>query len=50
MAKANIEKKPPKGAVRFSLSLSDEQKKAKAEIDIRQNIIQLLSGTKFQHY
>ena len=32
MAKANIEKKPPKGAVRFSLSLSDEQKKAKAEI------------------
>jgi len=32
MAKANISKTPPKGAVRFSLSLSAEQKKAKTEI------------------
>ena len=32
MAKTNLEKKPPKGVVRFSLSLSEEQKKAKAEI------------------
>ena len=32
MAKANIEKTPPKGAVRFSLSLSKEQKSAKTEI------------------
>jgi len=32
MAKANTDKIPPKGAVRFSLTLSEEQKKAKAEI------------------
>jgi len=32
MAKVNSEKTPPKGAVRFSLSLSPEQKIAKAEI------------------
>jgi phosphate starvation-inducible PhoH-like protein len=32
MAKANTDKTPPKGAVRFSLTLSEEQKKAKAEI------------------
>ena len=32
MTKANIDKKAPKGAVRFSLSLSAEQKAAKAEI------------------
>ena len=32
MAKQNMEKKPPKGSVRFSLSLSKEQKKAKTEI------------------
>ena len=32
MAKQNIEKVPPKGAIRFSLSLSPEQKKAKTEI------------------
>lgn len=32
MAKQNIEKAPPKGSVRFSLTLSDEQKAAKAEI------------------
>ena len=32
MAKTNIEKTPPKGAVRFSISLSAEQKKAKTEI------------------
>tara|TARA_R110002012_G_scaffold109796_1_gene253905 strand:+ start:132 stop:797 length:666 start_codon:yes stop_codon:yes gene_type:complete len=32
MAKANTEKTPPKGAVKFSLSLSEEQKIAKAEI------------------
>ena len=32
MTRQNIEKKPPKGAVRFSLSLSQEQKKAKTEI------------------
>ena len=32
MAKQNIEKAPPKGPVRFSLTLSDEQKAAKAEI------------------
>ena len=30
--KTNKEKTPPKGSVRFSLSLSDEQKKAKTEI------------------
>ena len=28
----NKDKTPPKGAVRFSISLSDEQKKAKTEI------------------
>ena len=32
MAKANTEKTPPKGAVRFSLSLSPEQKAAKTQI------------------
>ena len=32
MARQNIERKPPKGTVRFSLSLSQEQKKAKTEI------------------
>jgi len=32
MTKSNIEKTPPKGAVRFSISLSAEQKKAKTEI------------------
>jgi phosphate starvation-inducible PhoH-like protein len=32
MPKENIEKKSPKGAIRFSLTLSDEQKSAKAEI------------------
>jgi len=32
LTKANIDKKAPKGAVRFSLSLSAEQKAAKAEI------------------
>ena len=32
MAKQNIEKKPPKGSVKFSLSLSPEQKKAKTQI------------------
>ena len=32
MPKPNISKTPPKGAVRFSLSLSEEQKKAKTEI------------------
>jgi phosphate starvation-inducible PhoH-like protein len=32
MAKSNTDKTPPKGAVRFSLTLSEEQKKAKAEI------------------
>ena len=32
MAKQNTAKKPPKGSVRFSLSLSAEQKKAKTEI------------------
>ena len=32
MPKPNIAKTPPKGAVRFSLSLSEEQKKAKTEI------------------
>ena len=30
--KNNKDKTPPKGAVRFSLSLSPEQKKAKTEI------------------
>lgn len=32
MPKENIEKKSPKGAIKFSLTLSDEQKSAKAEI------------------
>ena len=32
MPKPNITKTPPKGAVRFSLSLSGEQKRAKTEI------------------
>ena len=31
MAKTNIEKTPPKGAVRFSISLSAEQKKLVVE-------------------
>ena len=32
MAKQNVKKTPPKGAIRFSISLSEEQKKAKTEI------------------
>jgi len=32
MPKLNMEKTPPKGAVRFSLSLSNEQKRAKTEV------------------
>ena len=32
MAKQNIEKVPPKGPVRFSISLSEEQKEAKQKI------------------
>ena len=32
MPKTNITKSPPKGSVRFSLSLSEEQKKAKTQI------------------
>ena len=32
MTKQNIDKKPPKGSVKFSLSLSPEQKKAKTQI------------------
>ena len=32
MTKQNIEKNPPKGSVKFSLSLSPEQKKSKTEI------------------
>jgi predicted ribonuclease YlaK len=32
MAKQNIEKNPPKGPIKFSLSLSEEQKLSKAEI------------------
>ena len=32
MAKSNIEKAPPKGPVKFSLSLSEEQKEAKSQI------------------
>ena len=32
MAKTNIEKTPPKGSIRFSISLSPEQKKAKTDI------------------
>jgi len=32
MPRANITKTPPKGAVRFSISLSDEQKNSKSEI------------------
>ena len=32
MTKQNIDRKPPKGSVKFSLSLSQEQKKAKTQI------------------
>ncbi len=32
MPRANITKTPPKGAIRFSLSLSEEQKKSKTQI------------------
>ena len=32
MAKKNTEKDPPKGSIKFSITLSEEQKKAKAEI------------------
>ena len=32
MATENINKKIPKGAIRFSLTLSDEQKEAKTQI------------------
>ena len=32
MTKQNIDKKPPKGSVKFSLTLSQEQKKAKTQI------------------
>jgi phosphate starvation-inducible PhoH-like protein len=32
MAKKNNEKDPPKGSIKFSITLSEEQKKAKAEI------------------
>ena len=32
MAKQNIEKTPPKGNIRFSISLSEEQKKSKTQI------------------
>ena len=32
MTKQNIDKKPPKGSIKFSLTLSQEQKKAKTEI------------------
>ena len=32
MSRENIEKTPPKGPIRFSISLSDEQREAKAEI------------------
>ena len=32
MAKQNVKKTPPKGSFRFSISLSEEQKKAKTEI------------------
>lgn len=32
MAKQNIEKNPPKGQIKFSITLSKEQKEAKAEI------------------
>ena len=32
MSKQNTEKKPPKGSIKFSLTLSKEQKKAKTEI------------------
>ena len=32
VTKSNKDKTPPKGSVRFSLSLSPEQKKAKTEI------------------
>ena len=32
MAKKNNEKDPPKGSIKFSITLSEEQKNAKAEI------------------
>ena len=32
MTKQNKDKKPPKGSVKFSLTLSQEQKKAKTQI------------------
>ena len=32
MSKQNIEKKPPKGSIKFSITLSQEQKKAKTQI------------------
>ena len=32
MPKQNIEKKPPKGSIKFSITLSQEQKKAKTQI------------------
>ena len=32
MTKQNIDKKPPKGSVKFSLTLSPEQKKSKTQI------------------
>ena len=32
MTKSNMEKRPPKGSIRFSLTLSQEQKEAKTEI------------------
>ena len=32
MSKQNIDKKPPKGSIKFSLTLSQEQKKAKTQI------------------
>ena len=32
MAKQNVKKTPPKGSIRFSISLSEEQKKAKTSI------------------
>ena len=32
MAKQNVKKTPPKGSIRFSISLSEEQKKAKTDI------------------
>ena len=32
MAKQNVKKTPPKGSIRFSISLSEEQKRAKTDI------------------